>query len=184
MCLNLPTIPALVKGTFRAPMEFAVRFNGFPCDADIHCRCAMYRDPFNRLPRPSGRQVMLAVACISVGMFIQMITGGNMVGGSLAAMFCVGGTVFLLSPTGMSRPSVLDAPPTAATHRLRAWVFTGLALAAALAAALIPWEPGSDFDFLGILFLITNIIPVSAICAALVFGSVAVSYWLRLLALK
>lgn len=144
----------------------------------------MYRDPFNRLPRPGWRGVLLAVACIGIGMLIQMITGGNAVGGSVAAVFCVGATIFLLGPTGMSRPSVLDAPPTAAKQRLRACVFTALAITAGLAAVLIPWEPGTDMDFLGIMFLITNIIPVSAVCAALIFGSVAVSYWLRLLALK
>jgi hypothetical protein len=144
----------------------------------------MYRHPFNRFPRPGRREVLLAAGCIGVGMFIQMITGGNLLGGSLAAVFCVGGTLFLLAPTGMSRPSVLDPPPTAARQRLFAWVFTALAIAAGLAAVLIPWKPSTDLDILGILFLVTNIIPVSAVCAALIFGSVAVSYWLRVLALK
>ncbi|HKQ38669.1 MAG TPA: hypothetical protein VJ063_11370 [Verrucomicrobiae bacterium] len=144
----------------------------------------MYRDPLKRLPKPGWRGVLLAAACIGIGMFIQMITGGNAVGGSVAAVFCVGATIFLLGPTGMSKPSVLDAPPTAARQRLLAWVFTALAIAAGLAAVLIPWEPGTDLDILGVLFLITNIIPVSAICAALIFGSVAVSYWLRVLAVK
>ena len=158
--------------------------NDFASPSIYTLRSVMYRDPFNRLPKPGRRGGLLAVACIAIGMLIQMITGGNMVGGSLAAVFCVGATIFLLSPTGMSRPSVLDAPPSAAKQRLLAWVFTGLATAAVLAAVFIPWERGADFDVLGILFLISNILPISAVCAALIFGSVAVSYWLRLLASK
>ena len=142
----------------------------------------MNRDPFRRLPKPGWRGALLAVGCIALGMLIQMLTGGNMVGGSVAAVFCVGAVLFLLSPTGMSRPSIMVAPPTRGRLLFCAWLFTGLAIVATIAAIFIPWEAGVDFDILGILFVVSNIIPIGAIFAALLFGAVAVSYWLRVLA--
>ena len=138
----------------------------------------MNRDPFQRLPKPGWRGVLLAVGCIGIGMLIQMLTGGNMIGGSVAAVFCVGAVMFLFTP----RPSILVEPPRRARLFFLAWLFTGLALAATAAAILIPWREGADFDILGILFVLTNIIPIAALCAAMFFGAVAIGYWLRVLA--
>ena len=117
-----------------------------------------------------------------MGMLIQVLTGGNMIGGSVAAIFCFGAVMFLFAPTGMAQPTILVAPPTRARLKSLAWLFTGLGVAAVIAAFLIPWREGADFDILGILFVITNILPISVVCAALFFGAVAVSYWLRVLA--
>jgi hypothetical protein len=138
----------------------------------------MTRDPFQRLPRPGWRGVLLAVACIAVGMLIQMLTGGDVIGGSVAAVFCVGAVMFLLSP----KPSILDVPPTRAKILFLAWLFTGLAIVAGVAAVFIPWQQGADFDILGIMFLLTNLIPLGVVLAALFFGALAVSHWLRVLA--
>src|SRR5687767_3238331 len=102
----------------------------------------MNRDPFQRLPRPGWRGGLLAVACIGIGMLIQMLTGGDMVGGSVAAVFCVGAVMFLFSP----KPSILAPPPRPARLRRLAWVFTGLAIAAGIAAVFVPWQRGSDLD--------------------------------------
>ena len=142
----------------------------------------MTRDPFQRLPRPGWRGALLAVGCIGLGMLIQMLTGGNAIGGSVAAVFCVGAVLFLFSPTGMTPPTIMVAPPTRSRLLFFAWLFTGLAFAAGVAAILLPWQEGADFDILGILFIVTNIIPIAVICAAMTFGAVAVGYWLRVLA--
>ena len=113
-----------------------------------------------------------------MGILTQMLTGGNLIGGSVAAVFCVGAVMFLLSP----KPSILDVPPTRAKLLFLAWLFTGLGIAATTAAIFLPWQKGADFDVLGILFILTNLIPIGLVIAALFFGAIAVSYWLRVLA--
>ena len=56
------------------------------------------------------------------------------------------------------------------------WVFTVLSLAVIL---LAPWQPHADFDIIGILWIMQNIVPSTVLCV-LVAGALGAGItWLR-----
>lgn len=53
-----------------------------------------------------------------------------------------------------------------------------LVLIAAL-MLLVPWQPRADFDVVGFLWLMQNIVPVIGVCVLLVAAVVSLGVWLR-----
>jgi hypothetical protein len=64
-------------------------------------------------------------------------------------------------------------------YTIAATIFTGLTLALGYGCIRIRWAPRIDFDIIGFLWLVQNIVPLTLVVVTFFAGGVAVYCWIR-----
>jgi hypothetical protein len=64
-------------------------------------------------------------------------------------------------------------------YTIVASILTGLTLVLAYCCIRLRWQPRADFDIIGFLWLVQNILPLTLVVLTLFIGGAAIHYWLR-----